>query len=96
MVGEAPAVPEQPLIKDRVACFHRKWELDLGDEIPDMDAITAEARESLGLRYDTGKPLVARYIARKLTSNDPPYVPPLIEKIIKKAIAVEWRDSCLA
>jgi putative ATP-dependent endonuclease of OLD family len=61
----------------------------------DIDALVAAAREELGLNNDTGKPLIARYIARKLTSRSPPVVPPSLKRIIEKAVAVTWKKTCL-
>jgi putative ATP-dependent endonuclease of OLD family len=95
--GENREEPKTVLIADRVACFPTKWETDLKNEIGDGDELTAEARKALGLSADndTGKPLIARYIARKLTSREPPVVPTSLEAIIKKATAVTWKQSCL-
>jgi hypothetical protein len=69
--------------------------IDLRPEIPDIDKLTNEARKALGLSSDSGKPLIARYVARKITSQYPPLVPPSLKAIIEKAIAVTWRKSCL-
>ena len=93
--GEAPNEPNALLVADGVACFSKKWEADLRAELPDADILTAEARKELGLNDDTGKPLVARYIARKLTSRNPAVVPPSLKKIIEKAVAITWKQSCL-
>jgi hypothetical protein len=93
--GEPPNEPKAPLVADGVACFQKKWETDLRGELPDVDALTAEARNELGLSDDTGKPLIARYIARKLTSKTPPVVPAILQQIIRKGAAVTWKKSCL-
>lgn len=97
LAGEEPKAPEALFVKDRVACFAKKWESDLVSEIPELEKLTAEARNELGLSSDndSGKPLIARYIARKLTSQDPPVVPSSLKKIIEKAVAVTWKGSCL-
>ena len=63
-------------------------------QTPDVEALPAAAGRELG--GDVGKPLVARYIARKLTSKSPPVVPPSLKKIIEKAVAVTWKKSCLS
>jgi hypothetical protein len=93
LCGEAPNEPNAVLIADGVACFQHKWEADLRAETPDVDALTAAAGKDLG--GDVGKPLVARYIARKLTTQTPPVVPPTLKKIIQKAVAVAWKKSCI-
>ncbi|MDD5139421.1 MAG: ATP-dependent endonuclease [Verrucomicrobiales bacterium] len=91
--GEAPNEPKGLLLADGVACFQKKWETDLHGETPDVDALTAAAGKELG--GDVGKPLVARYIARKLTSQNPAIVPASLQKIIQKGVAVTWKKSCL-
>lgn len=95
LAGQSQEAPSSLLVADGVACFPSKWETDLKSEIADADTLEAAARKELSLSNDTGKPLIARYIARKLTSRNPPFVPPTLKKIIQKAIAVTWEKSCL-
>lgn len=95
LAGENQDAPSSLLIVDRAACFPSKWETDLKSEILDVDALESEARKELGLSNDTGKPLIARYIARKLVSKSPPVVPLSLKKIIEKAVKVTWGKSCL-
>ena len=95
MLGEKPDAPDKIFVKDGIACFPNKWEQDIAAEIPGIEDLTAEARKFLGLSDDCGKPLVARYIAKKLTSQKPKIIPPSIKQIIEKAIVVEWKQSCL-
>ncbi len=95
LAGEQHDVPQSLFVADCIACFFQKWETDLKDEIPDADTLAEEARKELGLSDDSGKPLIARYIARKLTERNPPVVPPSLKRIIEKAVAVEWKHSCL-
>ena len=95
LLGEATGPPDAILIKDNVACFPNKWEMDLAPEIPDIENLTAAARKDMGLHGDSGKPLIARYIATELTSQDPPIVPTAIRSIIEKAVAVKWERCCL-
>ena len=94
MLDEEPNVPAETLVKKQIACFPQKWEHSLAAEIPNVEQLTKEARKTLGLKSG-GKPLVARYIARKLTDVSPDSIPPSIKKIIKKAVAVTWQRSCL-
>jgi len=95
LTGENLDAPSSLFVADGIACFPNKLEVDLKSEIPDADTLTAEARKELGLSDDAGKPLIARYIARKLTSRKPPAVPASLKKIIEKAVAVTWKKSCL-
>ncbi len=95
LAGEKSDVQDSSFVGDSVAYFNKKWEQDLKDEIPDVDILTAEAREILGLSDDSGKPLIARYIAKKLTSRNPAIVPPSLKSIIEKAVKTKWKRSCL-
>jgi ABC-type hemin transport system ATPase subunit len=95
LAGKSQDEPEGLFVDDAIACFKNNWESDLRLEIPDIDTLTGDARRELGLDSDSGKPLIARYIARKITSCEPPIVPPSLKKIIEKAVTVCWKESCL-
>lgn len=95
LAGESLDAPSSLFVADGIACFPNKWEADLKPEIPEYDILAANARKELGLSDDTSKPLIARYIARELTSRNPPVVPPGLKKVIEKAVAVTWQKSCL-
>jgi len=94
-LDEKPDEPPTAHVSDRFACFAGTWESDLKPTIADYDGLAAKARAELGLRSYAGKPLLARYIARKLTEGDTPVVPPILRKIIQKAVNVAWRGSYL-
>ncbi|MEA3273819.1 MAG: AAA family ATPase [Pseudomonadota bacterium] len=87
--------PQGVLIGDQVACFEETWEKGLKPEVPDWENLALAAKRKLGLTSDSGKPLIARYIARKLVERPEPFVPPTIRAIIDKARAVTWSKSCL-
>jgi len=95
LAGEPQGAPQSLFVSEAIACFPKKWECDLKAEIPDADTLAAEGRKELGVSDDSGTPLIARYIARKLTSRDPPHVPNSLKAIIEKAVAVTWKKSCL-
>jgi len=95
LLGRPTDPPDAIMIHDNAACFPHKWETDLAPEIPNVEQLTTDARRVMGLPGNSGKPLVARYIARKLTSQDPPIVPPSIHSILEKAVAVKWERCCL-
>lgn len=95
MLGAPTGPPNVIMIRHNVACFPNKWELDLSPEIPDVEKLTRDARRNMGLHGDSGKPLIARYIAKKLTSHAPPIIPPSIRSILEKAVTVNWEKSCL-
>lgn len=95
LIGENTDLNDAITIKDKYAYFPNTWETDLREETQNIETLTAEARELLGLQKDSGKPLVARYIAKKLTSEETPIVPESIKGIIEKAVSVKWEKSCL-
>jgi len=95
MAGRNQDAPESLSVYDSIACFRTRWESHLGPEIPDINTLTEQAREELGINSDNGKPLIARYIARKITSRDPPVVPASLKTILEKAVAVSWKGCCL-
>ena len=88
--------PKSLLVTDSIACFVKTWETDLRPETPAVEELTKDARAALGLRGNSGKPLIARYIARRLTTQDPPCVPPSVKSIIERAVNVRWQKTCLA
>jgi len=96
LAGKPEDVSQSLRVEDSIACFPTTWESHLRTEIPDMDTLTAEARKYLGIdNSDSGKPLIAQYIARKITSQNPSFVPESLKIIIEKAVAVSWTGSCL-
>ena len=96
LAGENGDEPNVPLISERVSCFVKTWEADLREETPDVEQHTADARKELGLNSDSGKPLIARFIARRLVSQNPPVVPQTLKAMIEKAVNISWQKSCLA
>lgn len=96
MANQPPDPPDAILIKDNIACFPNKWEKDLAAEIPDIEKLTGDATRALGLKSESGKPLVARYVAKVLTTRTPPEVPHSLKSIIEKATNLKWKKSCLA
>jgi putative ATP-dependent endonuclease of the OLD family len=95
LAKQSSVEPTALFISDTVAFFPNKWETDLATEIPDVAALTSEAKQALGIHDDTGKPLIARYIARKITARNPPYVPPSLGAVIGKVVVMKWKESCL-
>jgi len=93
MAGESTEPPSVPTVKDAIACFPEKWEITVNAEIQDYEAIQTDARTLLG--PDAGNPLLARYTARALAAKQPPFVPPTIAEVLRKAVAVTWKGSCL-
>jgi putative ATP-dependent endonuclease of the OLD family len=84
--------PMKPIVTEYFACFVEKWESDLQSEIPNHASLHEEATRVLG---DCGKPLLARFVATKITSGEKPFVPPTLQSIIEKAAQVIRKGSCL-
>jgi hypothetical protein len=95
IVNEETGAPAVIVIKDTCAYFPNTWEKDLNPEIAEAEQLTQKARKLLGLKSGSGKPLVARYIAKSLAEKEPPEIPESIKKIITKASTIEWNKSCL-
>ena len=89
------------MVERRFAVFEEKFEETMKKEVPEYLSIAEEARKVLGLKSETGGPLIARYMARKLVKKgkeegDPSkYVPPTIKQIIEKIKELEWEGSIL-
>lgn len=92
----APVVdsPTAATVEAQCAYFVNTWEDDLSAEIDDYTSLKTEARKSLGIKQD-GKPLVARFIARKLTKRTPSFIPPTVKRIVEMAVKVSHRGTCL-
>lgn len=86
--------PATAQVTDTFACFSVKWEADLESEIADYGNQVKKAKDLFGLD-DTGKPLVARYVAVKQTTQNPPAIPPTIKSVIDKALAAKHPGTCL-
>ncbi|HNW47785.1 MAG TPA: hypothetical protein PKL87_10430 [Thermotogota bacterium] len=87
--------PRELFVGNKIAFFPTNWEQHLRAEISEMEALSEEARTALRLERRSGKPLIARYIARKLTSSNPSFVPKSLKEIINKAISVSWEEACV-
>jgi len=89
------------IVERRFAVFEEKFEKTMKEEVPEYSSIVEEARRELGLKSDSGAPLIARYMARKLVEKgnregDPSkYVPPTIKQIIEKVKELKWEGSIL-
>ena len=95
LVGRQDIVdPTAPVIEGSFSCFSQHWEADLKHEIPDWPTLKQEAKRELGLA-DESKPLIARYVARKLTESEGAVVPPTIKSIIERIASAGHPGTCL-
>lgn len=94
-------VPEQTTFSDKFTVFANKWEDEISACVSSYADLVRKAREELGLGEDSGKPLIARYIAMKLIAKgrgegDPAkYVPLFIVRICDKVKQLQWRSTIL-
>jgi putative ATP-dependent endonuclease of the OLD family len=95
LAGKSQGAPASLFVDNTIACFPKTWEAALRTEIPNIETLTEEARGKLGLKSGSGKPLIARYIARKITATNPPIVPESLKKIIGRVVALTWKNNCL-
>jgi len=97
MFNESPDCSQSVFVGDNIAYFPKKWEVTLAEEVAKYDELKANAKADLGLSKGAGKPLIARYIARELTSERQAnkFVPASIKKILETAVKVKWEKSCL-
>jgi ABC-type cobalamin/Fe3+-siderophores transport system ATPase subunit len=101
LLGDSPEEALRQPVADRYCMFRQDFETALKVEVPDYDQLDQEAAQELGLRKDTGKPLRARFIAKRLAARgvnegDPSkYVPPTIRAIVEAVKGLEWNGSIL-
>lgn len=102
-IGEVEIDDKTSHVFESGAFFTEEWEQCVNAEIseqegsvsrgvPEFKQLKEEAIKKLGTN---SKPLFAMYIAKSLTDETPPFVPPTVEDVIKKAVEVEWKRSCL-
>lgn len=101
LMGEPASETPPTMIRARFAVFEEKIETTLKEEIPEYDSLVSEAKEQLGISGDSGKPLIARYIAKKLVKkgeiegDKAKYVPTSIKGVIEKVRLLKWEGSVL-
>lgn len=93
LVEMSSEAPENAMVADRAACFSEKWETQIKPEIDDYDSLHLEAAQIFG--SGDSKPLISRYIARRLITKNPASVPPTIAAILAKGCQAIWVKSCL-
>jgi len=88
------------IIERNFTAFRETFEKAMMNEIADYSSLKDEAKQHLGITKES-KPLIARYIAKKLIEKgekegDPTkYVPETIKEIIKRIKEVAWEGSIL-
>ena len=93
--------PQTTLVKERFTVFEEEFEETMKKEIPEYSLIEVEARKILGLKTETGGPLIARYVARMLVEKGKKegvaskYVPSTIRQIIENLKVLEWESTIL-
>jgi putative ATP-dependent endonuclease of the OLD family len=91
-----PSPFEKDLIGDRLTCLFHTWETTWRVDVSDHVDRHSKALEALGFEAGkASKPLVARFLARQLTQETPPIIPPTVSDILTKARAVKHAGTCL-
>lgn len=93
LVGSPTDIPTGFYIDDKVACFQRNWEESFAIEVEDYTNLQIAASAELG--SVAGKPIRARFMARKLTERTPAFIPARIRSLIERAISVTCGTTCL-
>jgi len=96
LTGENEDYHPTLFVSDRIAFFPQTYEVYLRTILPDYDNLVVEACSVLGIKSDGSKPLIGRFIARKMCSAGAPPIPEEFSNLIKKAVSVEWTSSCLS
>lgn len=96
LAGENEDYHPTLFVSDRIAYFPKTIEEYLRTILRDYDKLVEEARRKLGVKKDGSKPLIGRFIARKMCSAGAPPIPEEFSNLIKKAVSVEWTSSCLS
>lgn len=93
--------PPLTIVEPRFSMFGNDFETTMKEEIPDYTTILSQARSTLGLSPDTGRPLIGRFLARTLVERgsnegDPAkYIPPTVRGIVEKMKLIRWEKSIL-
>ncbi len=96
LAGENEDYHPTLFVSDRIAYFPKTIEEYLRTILRDYDKLVEEARRELCVKKDGSKPLIGRFIARKMCSAGAPPIPEEFSNLIKKAVSVEWTSSCLS
>lgn len=96
LAGENEDYHPTLFVSDRIAYFPKTIEEYLRTILRDYDKLVEEARKELCVKKDGSKPLIGRFIARKMCSAGAPPIPEEFSNLIKKAVSVEWTSSCLS
>jgi hypothetical protein len=81
--------------------FGINFENTMTSLISEYDEIARKGKKELGLKRDSGKPLIARYVARELLrkgleeGSSSKYVPQVIRDMINKIKSLKWEKSIL-
>jgi putative ATP-dependent endonuclease of OLD family len=101
LLGETAEETPTTKVKERFAVFEETFEAAVKGEIEGYDALASEARSYLGISGDGGKPLTARYIARKLVERGKSegdatkFIPKNIKNIVERIRDLKWQGSVL-
>jgi predicted ATP-dependent endonuclease of OLD family len=93
--------PPTTTVGEWFTVFEEEFEETMKKEVPQYASFVQEAKQTLGLKSETGDPLIARFMAKRLVEkgqregNPSKYVPCTVAQIIEKVRTLEWKRSVL-
>lgn len=98
LLGYTGSVPPPTTIENKFTVFEKNFEEQMKSEISNYATLKTSAKSELGLTEDS-KPLIARYVARKITTNgsgtSADHIPSTIKQIIEKVNSLTWTGTLL-
>ena len=100
LLGYSGTFPPSTIVENKFTVFEKNFEEQMKTEIPNYNTLKTSAKSELGLTEDS-KPLISRYIARKITSNgsgperSTDHIPTTIKQIIVKVNNLTWNGTLL-
>lgn len=98
LLGYAGTFPPPTIIESKFTVFEKNFEEQMKSEIPNYATLKTSAKSELGLTEDS-KPLIARYVARKIITNgsgtSADHIPATIKQIIEKVNGLAWTGTLL-
>lgn len=98
LLGYTGTFPPSTIVDNKFTVFEKNFEEQMRSEISNYATLKTSAKSELGLTEDS-KPLIARYVARKITVNGSGTpvnnIPVTVKKIIEKVNSLTWTRTLL-
>jgi predicted ATP-dependent endonuclease of OLD family len=91
-----PAPFDKDFVGESLTCLFHTWETAWRADVDDHETRQTAACVALGYNAEkASKPLMARFLARKLVAEQPPRIPKTVDELLGKARSVPHRGTCL-